>query len=222
MSKYFISTNQLAEYSQATEASKKRIIKQQKVPNKFLIPWYQKAKGAIKKFFSNTSDYAPIDKAISELIARTPTNKRQEIDKAVSVQALQELKQVRIPAALKHLDYEVISIEERSIMINNVDIIVAPEIVIRAKRKGEMFYGGIKIHISKGKPFSLFQAQYVATTVYRLLRKKIAKKEEHVDPKLCFCLDVFSGKLISPPADIDKEISKISILCNEIKSYWAA
>ncbi|MBX9782775.1 MAG: hypothetical protein K2X48_05690 [Chitinophagaceae bacterium] len=59
MSKYFISTNQLAEYSQATEASKKRIIKQQKVPNKLLIPWYQKAKGAIKKFFSNTSDYAP-------------------------------------------------------------------------------------------------------------------------------------------------------------------
>lgn len=38
MSKYYISINQLATFTVGTESSKKRIIKQQKTPNKLLIP----------------------------------------------------------------------------------------------------------------------------------------------------------------------------------------
>lgn len=220
MSDYYISTNQLAEYSISTEASKKRILKQQKAPNKFLIPWYQKAKSATKKYLFNTSDTTPIDKAISELNLKIPTNNRQKIDKAVSIEALEELKKIKIPSTLKHLNYEIVNIDERSIMIDGVDVIVAPEIVIKAKRKNQIIYGGVKIHISKGKPFNMLQAQHVATTVYKLLETKIAKDNEQVVPELCFCLDVFSGNLVPPPSNINKEISKIKFLCNEIKSYW--
>lgn len=219
-SKYFISVNPLAEFSNGTEFQKRRILKQQKKPNKFLIPWYQKCKGAIKKFLFNISDYSPINQAIIVLNEKIPLTDRQMIDKKVSILALEEIKKVKLPKELKQLDYEVVQIEDKSFIMNDVDIIVAPEVVIKAKINGTVVYGGIKIHISKGKPFSFDQAQYVATSIFKLLDEKVKKSNEFVHPSLCFCLDVFAGRFVSPPDDIVKELSKISIFCQEIKDYW--
>lgn len=220
MSKYYISINQFAEFSNANESSKKRILKQQKNPNKLLIPWYQRAKGAIRKYFVDVNDYSVIDKAIQILTEKIPSNNRQKIDRQVSIEALEELKRVKLPSILQHLDYEVITAIEKNLLINNVDIKVSPEVIIRAKYKGEVIYGAIKIHISKGKPFNLNQATYVATTMYQFLKKNVILDGEKVLPELCLCLDIFSGRLVPAPENITSEILKIKIICNEIKELW--
>lgn len=221
MSKYYISINQFAEFSSATEASKKRIIKQQKIPNKLLIPWYQRAKGAIRKFFSDVKDYTPIDNAIKILEEKVPTNDRQKADKIASIQALELIKKLSLPKTLSVMNYELITADDKSLLINDVDIKVAPEIIIRAKYKNEVVYGAIKIHISKGKPFNHNQALYVSTLLHQFLVKKLAKRGERILPELCLCLDVFSERLVPAPPNIVKEMTEIKAVCNEVKMLWA-
>jgi hypothetical protein len=220
MSKYYISVNQFAEFSSATASSKKRILKQQQVPNKLLIPWYQRAKGAIKKYFSNVKDYAPIDSAIKTLLEKIPISDRQRIDRTVSLEALEVIKRIKLPNLLSHIEYEIVLPEIKKTILNDVDIIVAPEILIKAKYKNEVIYGAIKIHISKGKPFNLNQCKYVSALIYRFLTKEMAKKNEKVLPELCLCLDVFSERLVPASENPLKEIAEISILCSEIKDLW--
>jgi len=220
MSKVYISINQFAEFSSSTDASKKRIIKQQKNPNKLLIPWYQKAKGAIKKFFSNVKDYAPIDDAIKTLQGKMTFNNRQRIDRVVSIEALELIKKIKLPKKLLLMDYELISADSKEININDVDIKVAPEIIIKAKLKNEVVYGAIKIHISKGKPFNHIQAIYVSTLIYYFLMRKVCKRNERVLPELCLCLDVFSERLVPAPDNLSTGIVTIRKICDEIKDVW--
>jgi len=220
MAKAIISANQLAEFSEATDYSKKRIVKQQKTPNKFLIPWYQRAKGAIKRFFSNTKDYSPIDDAIKELGKKVPLNERQKTDKVVSLQALDIIKKIKFPKILSSLSYEIVTTSDKDISINDVDVKVAPEIIIKASTENGIIYGGVKIHICKGKPFNHNQASYVATLVYQHLQKKVATKNDKVLPELCFCLDVFAERLVTAPNSPIKELAGIRKICDEIKTLW--
>lgn len=221
MKKYYISINQFAEFSSGTKSSKLRIVKQQQVPNKLLIPWYQKAKGAIKRFLFDVNDYTPIETAILQLDAKTPTNNRQKIDKQVSIEALELLKKIKLPKILKNVDYEVVSSEERDLIINNVDIRVAPEVIFRVRQKNDIIYGAIKVHVSKGKPFNLNQASFVATLIYQFLSKKVAGRGEFISPNLCFCLDVFAERFVSAPENISKVILDVKGLCKEIKNLWS-
>jgi hypothetical protein len=220
MAKFYISVNQLAEFSEATESGKKKILKQQKAPNRLLIPWYQRAKGAIKRFFTNTKDYSPIEAAIQELEGRVPENDRQKNDRNVSIQALETMKKIKLPKLLSSLKYELITASEKDILINDVDVKVAPEIIIKAKYKEQTIYGAIKIHISKGKPFNHGQASYVATLVYQHITKKVAGKNDKVLPELCFCLDVFAERLVPAPENQIKEITAIKRICDEVKVFW--
>jgi hypothetical protein len=220
MSKYYLSINQFAEFSSATESGKKRILKQQKNPNKLLIPWYQRAKGAIRKFLANVNDYSVIDNAIKILKEKNPANNRQNIDRNVSIEALEELKKVKLPRLLKYINYELITVEEKTLLINNVDIIVAPEVIIKASYKGEIVYGAVKIHISKGKPFNYNQATYVSALIHEFLTRKIAKPHERVLPELCLCLDVFSKRLVPAPNNMKNEIITIGKICDEVKILW--
>ena len=151
---------------------------------------------------------------------KTILNRRQQIDRNASIQALELLKKLKLPKILDKLDYEVIFSQEKSLYINNVDIIVAPEIIIRATYNGSIVYGAVKIHISKGKPFNLNQSTYVATTIYSFLSKKVAKKNEKVLPEICLCLDVFAERLTPAPANISSELSQIRAICGEIKELW--
>jgi hypothetical protein len=221
MSKYFISVNQLAEFSDATTSAKGRILKQQKAPDKLLIPWYQRAKGAIKKFFSNVKDYSPIEKAIRVLEEKHPITDRQRIDKKVSIEALELIRKINLPKLLMYIDYEIIVPETKKTVVDGVDIIVAPEILIKAKYRNEIVYGAIKIHISKGKPFNSNQCSYVAALIYRYLTKEVAKTNEKVLPELCLCLDVFAERLVAASPNPNRELSDVKIFCKEIRDLWS-
>jgi len=136
-----ISINQMAEFSSATAAKRKRLIAQQIKPNKLLIPWYQQAKAAIRNYLKDVNDESPILDAISSIKSKTSTSKRQVTDQKVSLEALDKLRSLNVPRLLRILKYELIKPDSKKISYGDVDVIIAPDLVIRAKYRGKIIYG---------------------------------------------------------------------------------
>ncbi len=218
-----ISINQLADFSKSSDAKKRNIVKQQKNPNTFKIAYYQLAKARIKKSMSNKGDIEPILNGIEELKNRTLTKKRQINDRVVSLDAMQRFISLKIPDLLKNLEYKVIkNISSKSIVINGVEVIVSPDIIIQAEIDGKQYLGGIKIHIAKENKFDREQQSYVAITILRYLEKVVAKNDEVIMPELCLSIDIFGEGIISAPKNIDSKIKDLEIICDEIKKMWFA
>jgi len=220
MPQYHISVNQFAEFSKATPARKATIVKQQIEVNKFLIPWYQLAKGRIKKYFYNTKDIEPILSGIETLKTKQITKKRQILDRKVSIEALERVVKLQIPDLLKSIHYNIVKSEEKSIYVEDVLINISPEIIIRAELNGKVCYGGLKIHVAKGKLFDQVQSSYVSLLLKKYIEKHVAGEDEMVIPELCFCLDVFSDRLTPAPFEQSMYNEDIKAFCNELKRIW--
>ncbi len=222
MNKYYLSANQFAEFANGTLATKKRIIKQQIIPNKFLVPWYQTARGAMKRYFKNIDNLTPLDEAIGLLTRKEKGTKRQEIDKKVSIEALNELKEFVFPKLLRNLEFEIVKPLEKVVEINNVNIIVAPDVVLKGTFNNKTIYGAIKVHICKSKPFDQKQSQYVANFIHKFLIKKVQTKNSIILPELCICLDIFGGRITTALKTSTKDNLEVKGICEEIKVLWAA
>jgi len=224
MNKPTISINQLAVFSQASLSRKKQILKQQIVPNKVLLPWYQKAKAAIRKYFHSVEDITPLLKAIEAIEKEaTPTKAWAKTNQTVSREALKKMMLMRIPRILRDVQYEIVNASSHSIEVAGVEIKAAPEIIIKARINNKTIYGAIKIHISKSDPFDSKQMELVSTVLYQFLTRKVAHKDEDVLPELCLCVDVFAGRI----AGADKSnwsslMDQVENICQEVSKLWAA
>lgn len=217
---YRVSLNQIVAFSRATKSTKVAIAKQQVVINPFLVPWYQLAKNRIKKYFHNTQELDPIFEAINILKSRIPNSSRQATDRKVSLEALQRIISLKIPSFLKGLKYEVVKTSQKSFVIGKVTVNVNPDIIIRAQVGGKTVYGGLKIHLSKGKPFDLGQCYNVASVLQKFISEKIAQDGEIVSPELCFCLDVFGDRLVGSPSDYFSRFQEVDQVCEEFVEVW--
>jgi hypothetical protein len=216
-----ISVNQFADFSKATESKKRRIIKQQKEPNKFMVSWYQLPKARIKKSIENNCDLMPILNGIEELKERTPKNSRQVLDRAVSLEALNRYVSFKLPDLLKTVPYEIVkTVECKSIYIKGVEIIISPDVIFRLKANGKVYLGAVKVHISKNNVFDNMQSRYVSSLINKYLKDIVAKDEEEVLEELCLSIDVFGEKVISVPKNLYKSLSEIEVICEEVKSFW--
>jgi hypothetical protein len=222
MGNYQISLNQMAEFKNATDYGRKRIIKQQLNPDQFRIPWYQLPKARVKKSIELKGDLNPIHDGIITLMNRKPLNKRQETDKRVSIDALERYIKIKLPHILKEIDYDVIRPKIKSTKVSDVEILVAPEVIVKGILRGKTVFGGIKIHISKNKPFDIQQSKIVATTIVTYLENEVAFEKSEVIPELCFCLDIFSGRIVSAKENDESVYIEIKEICNEIKRVWDA
>lgn len=219
---YKISINQLADFSTATESRKKSILKQQKKPNPFLIPWYQLAKSKMKKSIVAKGDLEPIDLGIEELNSRKPKSNRQVIDRQVSIEALRLFKEVRLPQMLKDFPYEIVKKGKiKSIYINGVEVIISPDVIYRVRINGQKFLGGVKLHVAKGNIFDNKQLRYISTLIYQYLNEIIAEDDEEVLKELCLSFDIFGQRVISAPRNIHKCLYDIREYCDEIKTLWS-
>lgn len=218
-----ISLNQLADFSQGSQAKKRNIIKQQKTPNSFKIAYYQLAKARIKKAMANKGDIQPVLDGIAELKGKTLTKERQINDRIVSLDALQRFVSLQIPSILKEYNYQVLKkIESKSIFIRGVEVIVSPDLIIEIEINGKKYLGAVKTHISKGNAFDMKQQLYVASTLHKYLKTEVAKNGELVLPELCISIDIFGSGIVTSPADISKKIKDIEVMCEEISKMWDA
>lgn len=222
MSNYLISLNQFADFSRATENGKKRIVAQQLRPDKLKITWYQTPKARVKKYFELHGDINPIKDGINALMKKVPRNKKGENGRRTSIEALERFVEMNLPSILKEVNYTVIKPKSKIVAISEVDVKVAPEIIIKGTFEGKTVIGAVKIHISKNKPFDLKRSQFVASIIYKYLKDTMAKDNEIVLPELCFCLDIFGGRIVSAPDNIDAINVEIVNICNDIKRVFNA
>lgn len=218
-----ISLNQLADFSQGTDAKKRSIIKQQKTPNSFKIAYYQLAKARIKKVIANKGDIQPVLDGIEELKGKTLTKPRQISDRIVSLDALQRFVSFQIPSLLKNYEYKVLkNVESKSIFIRGVEVIVSPDLIIEIEIDNKKYLGAVKTHISKGNKFDTKQQIYVASTLHRYLESEVARDGEIVLPELCISIDVFGDGIVTSPQNITNKIKDIEVMCEEVKKLWDA
>jgi len=222
MGGYKISLNQLAEFRFATEKGKKRLIQQQLNPDQFKIPWYQLPKSRIKKSLALKGDLSPIVSGMAVLRGRKAVSKRQEIDKQVSLEALERFLGIEIPSLFKELDFVIIRPIVKSTIISGVEIIAALDLVVRGRIDDKTILGGVKIHISKSKPFNYQKALIVSNMIYAYLKNEIADDQTLVIPELCFCLDVFSGRIVTAQSNVEDSSAEVISLLEEMKGLWGA
>lgn len=216
-----ISVNQLADFSVGTDAKKKRIIKQQKSPMTIIVARYQLAKARIKKTFQEKGDLTPVLLAIEELKDRRPDTIWKRNDKNVSIEALGRFIEIKLPEFLNELPYEVVKRPSiKSVIINGVEVIVSPDIIVRIKADGKVYLGAMKLHISKGNIFDAKQSRKISTILFKYLRDVVAKDGEEVRADLCMSLDVFSGRLITAPKNLAPTLGEIEVICDEVRLLW--
>jgi hypothetical protein len=219
MKKYTISINQLAEFHFATESTKNRIIQQQLNPNQFKVSWYQTPKSKVKKCIELGCDLHPIYEGIENLINKQTVNDNQKRKKDISIEALRKFIEIKLPIILRNNKYEIIKTKVKSTYINGVEVIVAPDVIVKGIINGKTVLGGIKIHISKNKPFDYSQSKIVANTIATYLKNEIADETVEVLPELCFSLDIFSGKIIA--STIDKRTDDLIFeICLNVRKTW--
>ncbi len=220
---YQISVNQLADFYKGTDAKKSRIIRQQKNPNPIRISYYQLAKARIKKSLQLKGEIEPILNGIKELNNRKLSNKRQVNDRTVSIEAMERYIKMSLPKIFINSEYEVIKVpKNKTVIVNGVSVIVSPDIIVKIISDGEVFMGGVKMHISKSNIFSSEQQNIVATSIYKYLNDEIAINGEVVMPELCFSLDVFGKGYSATSPNIDYSLQNIESICDEIVSIWNA
>lgn len=104
--------------------------------------------------------------------------------------------------------------------IADVNVTVSPEIIIKVFIDDKIFYGGVKVHISKTKPFSIQQCSYSATVLAEYIKKNVAKENEMVDPQLCLSIDIFAGRIVAASEEYIEELKMVRQYCKEVKQIW--
>lgn len=219
-----ISINQYADFIKSSDAKKKRIIKDQKKPNKFRIAYYQLAKARIRKTLTDNGSLKHIEDALSNLSSRVPKNKRQASDKKVSIDALEKFIKLKIPKILKNENLEFLKskLYRNDIVIHGISIVVAPEIIFKINIDGQEVLGGLKIHVSKSNTFDLEQQQLIASAVCKYLETNVAEENQIVLPEFCISLDVFGNGYITNTSAHKDIIESYEKECFEIIKIWNA
>jgi hypothetical protein len=215
-----ISVNPLAEYVTATTGRKKTIIKQQKNPPAFIIVRYATAKSNMKKFFKNGFSEDEIINGIKFLQGKITLTDFQSNDRKNSIEALRTFLKLRFPLNFRNLKCSFLIIKKKVMLIEEVNVRVAPDIVLIGEKNGITFYGGIKFHISKGQTFDNYSSLCAATAVKLFLKNEVAKEGEIVDPDYCLSIDVFGERVTPAPKDHSEIEMKLMDACKEIKSLW--
>jgi hypothetical protein len=127
---------------------------------------------------------------------------------------------MKLPSILNEIDYSIVKPKTKRTILSNVEVIVAPEVIVKGELNGKTILGAVKIHISKNKPFDLQQARLVATTIVTYLENEVAKDKSEVIPELCFCLDIFNGRMISANKNDEKVYQEMNEICELIKELW--
>lgn len=218
MARVGISINPLAEFIQASAQRKRSIVKQQLNPPKVKVARYVTARSQMKKSVMNGFSSQEIVSGILVLQNREPKTKFAKSDIENSIEALRYFLNLQFPEMKDLITCHFYRSEKKSFELSGVNIIVAPDLILKYSKDGQNYIGGIKFHISREKTFTYEGSQVAAYGIMTLLNKEVADGDEIVDPRLCLSIDVF-GQRVMNALSLQKDISeKVENACEEIKA----
>lgn len=217
-----ISLNRLAEYQSASKKKRARIISEQKNPNPFKIRWYQTARATIRRYIANNGDNRVLFEVLKQLTNKKGTSKRQTDEIKVSLEALNLVANTQLPIELINGKITIVKPEKKTLNYFGVQIVVSPDIILKLENEQGVFYGGVKIHISKHNKFDYSKSLIVASMLYRYLKSELKDESKKVLPSLCFSFDVFGEEFISAEYQTEYTRKGIQDLCIDIIKNWDA
>lgn len=220
MNKIEISINPMAEFLEATESRKKRIITEQLDPDPVRIPYYQKARSVIAKSILLNGDMNIIEDAIPQIAGRIVEKDWQRNDKVNSLKVLNLWKGMNLPEKFTNNKLIKISTKAKFFPLFGIQIKVSPTAIFKIEIDGQTYIGAFKIHLSKGKPFNVKQSAFVAQLLNLFLNNFVVREDEIVDPQLCLCIDPFSGTMVSASNKIKYDVNQLKQACQEIASIY--
>ena len=220
MNKYKISIVPLTNFIGASEAKKKTITKEQKKVNLFKAPLYRTAKAVLPKYFYSGYDQSLIVDAITRLQGSDLSTDWKRNNVETSISALRHFMRMQFPFSISNLRCSFISkIPNKECYINGVTVRVAPDVVFKWSENGRKRIGGIKFHIGKTAPLDSYIGRLRSSLLAHYLHT-LVEKDEEVDNKYCFCIDVIYEQIFTAPYNITNDIVILNNACGEIKTLW--
>lgn len=215
-----ISVNKLAEYMGAKGGRQRQILRDQKFPTDYKGMYYREAAEAISKcIVSNLEDTACLDKALAVLGQMSPekigTQRRINcnMDAIETFQSMLDLVDLQsaTPTYGEHAP--------EKLQIQNVEISVRPEIILKGKGKsGKTLVGCLKLHFPRTHPLEDDGAGYVSALLQEYCKTHLHDDEAY--GPYCFVIDV-GAKTVHPGVKATSlRMKDVVNDCRNIAALW--
>lgn len=211
-----ISISPLVEYINASDKRKRTIIKQQQNPPSIIVARYRSVRSTFAIFLKNNYDKKFILEAIKKFQNKETITKWQQSDKENSIKALRQFINLEFP--FQSLKCHFAKPSCKQYIVNGVNLIVSPDLVLSWEIDGVKYAGAIKFYI-KQKALSLQDGQ-LATSILVDFMKNSSGNEVVIDEKYCLYVDVMNERVFSALNTTKDHLNKVSDACDEIRSLW--
>lgn len=193
-----------------------------------IVAQYKGARDALSKFLCDSArDQKILIQAIDALTereAKTTATDWVKDDSRRSVEAISSFQKHANAMGVQKLDCKPIVTGQPALEIAGVEVSVSLDATThRLGKDGDNLVGGVIFLISKADEASA-KARADRCKVSALLAYLFAQKHlaylGNADPKLCFSLDVFSGKAVQAPTAHKTLLDHMNDSCEEIVLRW--
>ena len=216
-----VSINPLIEFVDASNCKKVSIVRKQKHPSTFVVAPYGTARAALKRYVKTDFDKTCIYDAISRLQSRDNSTSWKSSDTANSIHALKRFIDSNFPSVYGKIRCSFPKPEFKNCFIGEVDVTVAPDLVLRWEVDNVSYLGAVKFRLSQSSinNSSGFNA---AAILAHYLRTSVATPDEIVDCTHCLFVDVMSDRIYTAPSDITPLLKVLEEVCEEYGQLWRA
>lgn len=215
-----ISVNKFGEYMDASASRRKQILRDQKAPQTFKVARYREARETIVQHMEQgmTDDSFAMQRV--EMLRNDHSGSDFTAqDRQLSADAIEEF----LPLA-EEIEVEGLSIQSGSAFAGEVmdfggtKVSMRFDAILKNSETGTIV-GCVKLNFSKSAPLQNKAAEYVATALREHLEKNLSSPE-HVDPSLCYVVDVPTGTVSCAPKANKKRLGDLHAAGEEIAARW--
>jgi hypothetical protein len=211
-----ISINKISEYVTALPSRRRTIIKQQKRPPSFIVPYYKDAETTVVEYLTSPEVQAEwLDLKIQELSNKSVSTEWEENRRNICIDALDSFVEFMEELDFGNLSCIIGEPKPEKLNIAGVQISVRPEIYLIDKDRNVK--GCVKLVLGKGREVSADEAGYTGVCLQRWMMEKFNVSNN----KTCFLIDIFGGVCHIAPKAYRKKMSDIEAACEEIVRAWA-
>ncbi len=211
-----ISVNPLAEYTEASEARRRLIVKDQKYPSKLKIARYRSARDAFTTYFQQGFDKQVLIAAIQRLQSKEPISDWVRDDTKNSIRALRNFLRLEFP--FKNLKCRFIKPVITAYPINGVVVTVAPDLLLEWENDGQKYAGAIKFYI-KQKALT-YQQGHVCASLLADFLGNILSNDVLISKPHCICVDIMNRRIFPASGNTETAMRLASNACGDIRNRW--
>lgn len=208
-----ISLNKLAEYSTASPARRRTIVKDAKAPKEFKMLRYRKARALCRSALLN-------DLTNAEVLARLDEwdgggTEWAQKDTALSGDAVLAFLGMR--SGLPDFSgWEKSKGAHGLLQCGGVNISISPDLLLQQDNST----GAIHFHISKSNPLTKQSGELAASLLERHLTESVHGQGIEVMKRHCIVLDVFTQQAFTAPKATKQRWTTANACCTELLLWW--